>query len=213
MKELFFLTTLGYIVQLLVDISYPGEIKRHAFYLTRQTYLAMWGFFLLQIIGVDYFMTDTYLRIFAPLSIAICFGYLGLDRPWDQMRSASSMFGHVVMPLLALYELLSTPSKGETPWYVPMVMLGFYALHYGGQWAYTLASGKPLYDETNIKTGKGNLKSIVTPAIALAISLLHMFIDLSNKWIFYATATLMIGAWTARAIIKISQLPKPTASV
>ena len=208
MQELFLLGVFGYCVQVLEDYK-KQRLAKHPFFLTRQTYVAM-----LVTIGIDFFNLDNsgWLATFAPLSIAVCFSYLVLGRDYEELHSSSSVFGHAVMPYIALYSLLQTtyPRYDQRAnWYPLAIMLLFFALHYGGQWMYFFwksktnrsndPDAKKVYPEIDLHTLQGNLKVLITPGIATAISIAYIYIDLSNIWIFYGASIAMFGTWLVRA--------------
>jgi hypothetical protein len=205
MDDLVFIAIFGYILQFLEDYDLK-ELRLHPFYLTRQTYVMMTVYLILDMMNVSFQFCDLWLKTFAPLSIAISLSYLGLGRSWKEMDVAGSTFGHIVMPLMSLSLLLqSSQTRNWTP---ILLMIGYYAIHYTGQWVYYHWKKQLVYPECDIHTLKGNLKNLATPAAGLVISLLHMFIDLSNPWYYYISSLVIVITWTVRAVMKIRELKK-----
>lgn len=200
MEEIFFLCVFGYFVQLLEDWN-DRCLDIHPFYLTRQTYVMMTIYFGMEFFGVN---GDQWLKVFGPLSIAICFTYLALGRSWEEQHSGSSVFGHVIINFLALY-VFSQTLYSRSSWYHPVIMILYFGLHYSGVWICWLWRHKRVYEETDVTTWEGSLKLCTTPFLGAILSILNIYVDLSNPWFFYGFTAVMFSVWLGRGFFVIKK--------
>ena len=195
-EELMVLMMVGLLVQLLADFR-EGSWHKTLFYFTRQSYTIVMVYFILRFFGRK---VDRLLKIIAPLSFGVWAGYLVLNSDYYLMIDGSSIFGHIVAPVLIFGVYLQ--AEPDQTWYTPLAIVATFAVHMVGEYVFYFMTGTFIYPSTSVLTVMGVLKLMGIPAVAVVISLLHRYVNLTNQWIYRGTIVFMVGIWAWRLSVE-----------
>lgn len=191
-EVMMFLALLGLLVQLMADFR-EGSYKRTLFYFTRQSYCIVLVYFVLRFFQRK---TDKLLKIIAPLSFGVWAGYLVLNSDYYLMIDGSSIFGHIVAPIMIFGLYLQSPP--DRTWYTTLAILGTFSVHMAGEYLFYYLTGEFVYPSTNVLTVMGVVKLMGIPTIAIVISLTQRYVNLTSNWVYRGVVVFMVAVWAWR---------------